>query len=425
MKRTKRALLVLLAATMTAGMSTTAFAKKVKGNVPTEGTLFKCYKGSEFKEGSFKSTYTKDGKIKAYLYTEVSSGATLQRNYAWKNNLLTKVLETATNSEYTKTTLTTYTYKNKRISKAVVKEDIVYKTGKASESSITTTKYKWNGKEGTAKTVDSEGYRSANVLKVNNNNQKVSDWNGSSKYVYSNGILTGIKSYVIGTKHSDVNIAVFNSYGYPTSKSSSYTEPTGKNNWNRTTTFTYATQGTTPTNVVMADSMSHRGNHTYKVTYTAWQSVNQVRNCDAFGTQVFHAVPVIGDDLWLGVYDDEGDDVIVDTRYWANYIKKAYKECETAMGKSSAKSPSGLYYNKWAPSWDQMLAFDIYYDYFKDALKEQYSSQEITQLIDFVKSEYNLPSKTEIDYLDMRFKNAYVEYKMYVLKRSTPLVAPM
>lgn len=306
MKRSKKVLAVLLAGAMTAGMATTAFAKKVSGTIPTAGTVYR--KSSDAKDyteqGSFVSGYETSGKVRYYIYTDKVSNYTITTTYKWKGNLLSKVQTVFDDKNETRTSLTTYKYSKNRLVSESYKSLATSKKGEPAEIYATNTTYKWNGNEAVVKESDKiSGYKTVTgTITAKKNGKKTavtSSTSGPVNYKYENGLLKQRYVKAVGIQELHVSMTNYNSLGYPVNSMSinRYDAPQRTNSTNSsTTTYAYTLAGKTPVEMVKTYTENYKDdgkdrsytNYT-KVVYTAFKSVKQIRNCDGFGNDVFFA----------------------------------------------------------------------------------------------------------------------------------------
>lgn len=308
MKRTKRIAALLVVVLVMSMLPMNAFAKKakVKGNVPTAGTVYEKYEGAaDYKEvGSFTSSYDKAGKINTYTYTPKvqTSGHSKTIKYQWKGDLLAKVTSTytyygadETGDRVSSTTVTSYSYKNKLVSKVVSKTTNVYLNEPAKVSGYTST-YTWKKGEALVKTVSlTDGTRSVSTSKVNSKKQQNSSWEANGKVTYKNGLVAKVTGSRKGTLESYSWTTTYNKYGYPVKSVTNDNDEDSISAY--TWTYNHVMSGTCPsiTEMVYTSTSTNKKTgavHTWsestKAVYTAFASVSQIRNCDAYG----HGVPL-------------------------------------------------------------------------------------------------------------------------------------
>ncbi len=272
MKRVKKLIGLLVAATIIAATPLTAMALPAGGYVPTSGTWY--FKNSNTKKwektGTVLSyTYKKDGRLtkRVNKYDGGSSAST----YTWKGNYLTKQVNKYSDGSSNMT----YKYKNKK------QTSYQYSGNKAQT-------IKWKGKTGTETgdgwtrkyTVNGKGQ----LVKITT---KYSDGGTyTSTYKYSGG--GNLKSVAGKGKDSKGkttynNLMKYNKKGYPTSQVSSGTGYSYK------ATYKYKTKKGKLREVVVNSTYKDGGSsETYsnKLVFTKWKKVSHVRNCDAFGNLI-------------------------------------------------------------------------------------------------------------------------------------------
>lgn len=305
MTRSRRLLVMLIAAMLIMAIPGTAFAaKKSKGGkyVPTSGVLYNLEDGKwvEAKE-TLAAVFDKSGKVRSVQYKGENWSKTT--TYAWKGENLRSYSYARTGTSYSYTTNTEYTVKKKKPSKyrSTYTRTRVYdgKTYSGSEEAV----YRWGKKDGSV----AYSYRNKDNVETGRGSDIITlkkgklafEWGSNTSYTYyKNGFLKAITSPSYDGK--SVVSTEYDSYGYPVKSSSTWSDDDG-NGW-RTTSYAWAYDAKTkcPTEVVVTTTESDSStSNSYKWVFSNPMKVKKVRNCDAFGNPV-----------WLGVRlgDDDDDD---------------------------------------------------------------------------------------------------------------------
>ena len=116
-------------------------------------------------------------------------------------------------------------------------------------------------------------------------------WNSNTSYTYyKNGLLRSVSKPELDGK--GYRTTEYDQYGYPVKYEYVDINSDGSSDWRRTDyTWTYDPKTKCPTEVVVTETRSYDATpYTYKWVFSNPMKVKKVRNCDAFGNQV-----------WLGV----------------------------------------------------------------------------------------------------------------------------
>ena len=272
MKRVKKLIGLLVAATIIAATPLTAMALPAGGYVPTSGTWY--YKDSTTKKweksGTVLSyTYKKDGKLTKRV--DKYNGGSSALTYTWKGNYITKIASNSADGGG----FTAYKYKNKK------RTSYQYSGEKAQT-------IKWKGKTGTY-----TGDGGKTKYTINGKGQLVkitttydSGYVYTTTYKYSGGgnlkSVTGKGKDSKGKTTSNY-LMKYNKKGYPASRMYSGT------NYSDKTTYKYKTKKGKLREVVVNSTYKEGGSnetYSYRVVFTKWKKVSHIRNCDAYGNTI-------------------------------------------------------------------------------------------------------------------------------------------
>ena len=300
MKRTRKLMVMLLAAAMLVMMvSGTAFAKKKgKVEIPTAG--YRVDVNAQGQETQTTEAFTakldKSGRVVNVTYT---GGVSRTYNYSWKKDNL-KSISYAESWVDDDGTSGSYTYglsisvKKKKPSTTVETRQNV-RNGRVTYRYTETSKYKWNKKDGSqassADSLWSDGetskYRSADVITLSKG-RRSSEWNSNNSYSYNkNGTLK--KFQRVALDGTDWNVEEYDSNGFIL-KSERYDSAT---DWDKEE-YTWTFDGKKPVSVTVVHTSDEgpADSWTEKWVFTASQAVKKARNCDAYGFEVWNGVPI-------------------------------------------------------------------------------------------------------------------------------------
>ena len=298
MKRTRKLMVMLLAAAMLVMMvSGTAFAKKKgKVEIPTAG--YRVYVNEQGQETQTTDAFTakidKSGRVVSVAYT---GGISKTYSYSWKKDNLSRIsyAENYLDDDGTPRASTydlSISVKKKKPSTTVLTRQEL-KNGSATYRYTATSKYKWNKKDGSEAISgdrfwgdgDTDKFRDADVITLSKG-RRSSEWRSNNMYTYNkNGTL---KKYVdTSLDGKEWSIKEYDSNGFIQKEERHYSD----NDWYKTE-YTWTFDGKKPTSVKIVETNSYNGNWTEKWVFTASQAVKKARNCDAYGFIVWNGVPI-------------------------------------------------------------------------------------------------------------------------------------
>ena len=292
MTRSRRLLVMLIAAMLIMAIPGTAFAaKKSKGGkyVPTSGVKYNLEDGKwEQSKETLTAVFDKSGKVRSVQNKGESWSETT--TYAWKGENLRSYSYAYTGTSYSYATNTEYTVKKKKPSKyrytyTDVDDGETY-------SGSTEAVYRWGKKDGSVaysyRNKDNvETGRGADIITLKKG-KRAFVWNSNTSYTYyKNGLLRSVSRPDLDGK--GYNTTEYDQYGYPVKYENVDIDSDGSSDWNRTNyTWTYDPKTKCPTEVVVTETYSDNATpYTYKWVFSNPMKVKKVRNCDAFGNQVW------------------------------------------------------------------------------------------------------------------------------------------
>ena len=321
MKNKGKLLMAVLTVLMFTVIPGTAFAKETKKSVksgriyvPTAGNGYTWdeVKNTWVPSGeTFKAAFNQQGKVRSLKIDWKSDDAreteSLQYNYQWKGDNLTRVTVKYVSSNDGKTgesfsVKTTYKVRQK---KPVKEKDVCYyydEDGQLASSLTTETKYTWNKNNRKGSSTTKASYRdkdgkdpytmkSSNAYTLKNGKISTSREDHYSFKYYKNGNLKSITKTSADKRTR--NVTDFNEAGYRVKFSHSSKDGNGAVT-GYVTTYKWTVVNGKPKSVEwFTKDQDGRITDRCRYQYTSTKKVAQSRNCDVFGLEV-----------WLGIWGE-------------------------------------------------------------------------------------------------------------------------